>query len=69
MEVVSLNLTVSYGTETISHLAPKIWEQVPDEIKNSNSLNTFKRKIKLWIPSSCPCRICKIYIQNLGFLE
>ena len=23
--------TVSYGTESISYLAPKIWEQVPDE--------------------------------------
>ena len=25
--------SVNNGTETISYLAPKIWEQVPDEIK------------------------------------
>ena len=46
--------SVNNGTETISYLAPKIWEQVPDEIKNSSSLNIFKCKIKTWIPNSCP---------------
>ena len=61
--------TVNYGTESISYLAPKIWELVPNEIKKSNSLNVFKRKIKTWIPVSCPCRICKIYVTNLGFLH
>ena len=31
--------TVYYGAESISNLAPKIWEQVPDEIKDSKSLS------------------------------
>ena len=60
--------TVNNGTETISYLAPKIWEQVPDETKNSGSLSIFKRKIKTWIPNSCPCRLCKTYVPHLGFL-
>ena len=38
--------TVNYGTETILYLAPKIWEQVPDDIKDSLSLEVFKCKIK-----------------------
>ena len=38
--------SVNNSTETISYLAPKIWEQVPDKIKNSSSLNIFKLKIK-----------------------
>ena len=59
---------VYYGTESISYLAPKIWELIPTDIKNCKSLNCFKSKIKLWIPYDCPCRICKIYIQNLGFI-
>ena len=29
--------TVCYATESISYLAPKIWEQVPEEIKSSRS--------------------------------
>ena len=60
--------TVNYGKETISHLAPKIWELIPEEIKNSCSLMIFKRKIKTWIPVNCPCRLCQNYIPNLGFL-
>lgn len=60
--------TVNNGIESISYLAPKIWEQVPDEIKNSSSLKIFKGKIKTWVPNSCPCRLCKTYIPNVGFL-
>jgi len=67
--LISRNVkTVYYGTESISYLAPKIWELIPIDIKNSKSLNSFKSKIKLWIPYDCPCRICKIYVQNLGFI-
>ena len=61
--------TVYYGTESISYLAPKIWELIPKEIKNSESLYSFKSKIKLWIPHECPWRICKIYVPNLGFIS
>ena len=60
--------TVNNGIESISYLAPKNWEQVPDEIKNSSSLKIFKGKIKTWVPNSCPCRLCKTYIPNVGFL-
>ena len=35
----------SYGIDSVSHLAPKIWNQIPTEIKNSKSLNIFKAKI------------------------
>ena len=60
--------TVYYGTESISHLAPKIWEQVPEDIKDVSSLVIFKRKIKSWIPNSCPCKICKLYIPDIGYV-
>ena len=60
--------TVRYGTETISFLAPKIWEIVPIECKTSCSIQEFKCKIKQWIPIGCPCRLCKTYISQVGFL-
>ena len=60
--------TVRYGTETVSFLAPKLWEMIPEDCKKETSLITFKEKIKNWIPDNCPCRICKKYVQNLGFL-
>ena len=35
-------------------LAPKILEILPKEIKNSETLNVFKSRIKNWLPQECP---------------
>ena len=59
--------SVRYGTESISSLAPKIWEILPNEIKDSDTLQIFKVKIKKWVPVECPCRLCKIYLPQVGF--
>ena len=61
--------TVYYGSETVSFRGPKTWALVPNYIKNSRNINEFKAKIKHWRPDGCTCRICKVYIQNLGFLS
>ena len=55
-------------TESASHLGPKIWEQILAEIKNKDSLNGFKKEIKKRKPTEYPCRICKTFVQNLGFI-
>ena len=60
--------SLSYGTESISFLAPKIWEILPNEIKDSGTLRIFKAKIKKWVPVECPCRLCKIYLPQVGFI-
>ena len=60
--------SVWHGTESVSYLGPKIWDLVPNEIKESESLNGFKLKIKRWVPEGCPCRICKIYLGQVGFI-
>ena len=60
--------TTKYGLNTISNLAPKIWEKVPYDIKSSESLNLFKNKIKSWIPIKCPCGLCRPYVHNVGFI-
>ena len=60
--------SVYNGTESLSFLGPKIWELVPEYIKKSESLEVFKNKIKKWVPSRCPCRLCRVYIQNIGFI-
>ena len=61
--------TVSYGTETLGFMGPKIWALVPDEFKKVKSLPEFKSKIKQWKPVKCPCRICKTYVVGVGFVE
>ena len=60
--------SVYHGTESLSFLGPKIWDMLPLEIKESESLQIFKSKIKKWIPSQCPCRLCRIYVPQLGFV-
>ena len=60
--------TILYGTETISFRGPKIWMFVPNDIKNSKTLNEFKNKIKTWKPSGCTCRLCKVFVPYLGYL-
>ena len=67
--VVSDVKTVKYGTETIRYRGPKTWDLLPDGIKESNTLTEFKSKIKTWKPIGCECRLCKVFISNLGFLH
>ena len=61
--------TVSHGTETLSFRGPKTWAMVPLEIKNSLSLDEFKFKIRKWEPRECPCRLCRVYISKIGFIN
>ena len=60
--------SVNYGLESIRFLQPKIWESLPNNLKNKESIESFKMAIKEWKPDSCPCRFCKTYLQNIGYL-
>ena len=65
----SSNISTAFnGSETISFRGPKTWALLPTKIQESESLDEFKAKIKLWEPKGCTCRICKVYVQNLGFI-
>ena len=57
--------TVWNGQENISYLRSKIWNMVPEEMKEKSSLFAFKREIKQWVPNSCSCRICKNYLPDI----
>ena len=50
--------TVLYGTETIRGQGPKMWKILPYSIKTSSN-EVFKENVKKWIPTNCPCRLCK----------
>ena len=38
--------TKKFGFDSISYRASQLWKNVPEEIRNSNSLLVFKEKIK-----------------------
>ena len=60
--------TVNYGLKSLRYLAPKIWDIIPLEIRNAGSLTEFITNIKSWIPKHCPCTLCRIYIQHVGYI-
>ena len=61
--------TVLKGSNSIRYFGPVIWNLIPNEIKHTNSLENFKKLIRKWKPINCPCRICKDFIPNLGFVK
>ena len=52
--------TVTYGLQTISYMAPRIWDLVPKEMRQVTILNEFKAKI--WKSENSPCRLCRTYL-------
>ena len=61
--------TVYHGTESISNLGPKICYLVPSNLIEISESDEFKKAIKQWKPEDCPCILCKVFVQNVGFLE
>ena len=60
--------TVWYVLETLSYCYLQICSLLSENLKEMNFLSQFKRNIKHWICRDCTCRLCKVYIQNIGFL-
>ena len=61
--------TIFKGKESVSCLGPKIWSQVPDEIKSLKSLRSFKKAIKNWAPQMCQCRLGRTFLNGIGFIS
>ena len=57
-----------HGQGSISYLGTLIWQLVPSEFKDLNTFSAFKATIRKWKPNNCPCRLCKTYIGNDGFI-
>ena len=61
--------TRRYSLNSLSYFAPKVWDMIPIEIKNINSVQKLKTEIRKWAPENCSCYLCQPYVQNLGFVE
>lgn len=55
--------TRKFGFETISTIVEIVWNNLQTELKNKESLNIFKEKIKLCTPNDCPRKICGKFIK------
>ena len=66
MLVRKRNITIFYGTESLSSLAPRIWELLPKSYRDETEVSQFKTKTKTWTTSQCLCRLCKKFIGHIG---
>ena len=57
-----------FGFQTVSTIRAILWNDLSTELKNGESLKIFKQKIKLWSPNNCPCKICRKFIKDLGYI-
>ena len=57
-----------YGIQSVGYFGAKLWDTVPNNIKNCSWLNKVKNSIKSWKPNECPYRLCKKYIAQAGFI-
>ena len=58
--------TERMGKEALRYFGPIVWNLLPNEIKSSETLNSFKSKIKTWKPQGCTCRLCQTWIYGVG---
>ena len=62
--------SVKKGDRSLRSYGPIVWNtMLPEVLKNCKSLAEFKNSIKSWTPENCPCELCKVYIQGLGYVN
>ena len=59
---------VCHESESLPNLGPRIWDLVPDTLKELDDVNSFKTHITKWQPENWPYRLCKSYIPHVGFI-
>ena len=65
--IVSLCLFTNIS-QTVSYHAPQSWTILPEEFKQRNAISLFKSDVRQWICNEHPCRLCKVFVPNLGFI-
>ena len=62
--------TVYKGENSLRHFGTVVWNtMLPEQFKVCTNLVEFKNSIKSWIPHNCPCKLCKRYVKDLGFVS
>ena len=62
--------TVKRGERSLRNFGPILWnEMLPDNIKKSTTLDSFKQAIKSWKPEGCPCELCRLWVRGVGYTQ
>jgi len=65
------NVKTEYrGKQSLRYFGPIVWDyMLPKDLKAITSIEKFKTEVKKWVPENCPCRLCKTYISQIGFIN
>ena len=67
--VTRMNLrTNKFVFQTIITIGAVLRRNLINNIKNSDSLNISKHKIKQWTLDNCSCKICRNFMKDLGYI-
>ena len=58
--------TVNHGSDVLDISVLRFGKLYQHIIKELDTTDKFKIAIKKWKPESCLCRLCKVYLQNIG---
>ena len=58
-----------FGINSLRYMSAKVWDMVPNDMKNINDLEIFKNNIRKWKPIDCHCKLCRDYIFSLGYIN
>ena len=51
-------VTKRYGNNSLTYIGSKLWNDIDNDIKLSESVHSFKQKIILWNGPNCHCKFC-----------
>ena len=47
-----------FGISFLRYMVAKAWDKVPNDMKNVNDMEIFKKNIGKWKPVKCNCKLC-----------
>ena len=56
-----------FGISSLRYMAAKVWDMVPNDIKNVNDIETFKKNIRKWKPVNYHCKLCLDHVSCVGY--
>ena len=60
--------TTKHGLQTASNIGIHLWDSLPENVKGSTSLKNFCASVSKLDSLKCTCRLCAVYVPNLGYL-
>ena len=59
----------TYPINTISFRVPQFWQNLPQDIKKSDSLNLFNSNMKRYGTLTCHCKIFKTFVPCVSYID